>query len=157
GECVLGARAARTLNARVGSSVISTPAGAFDIAGSFPLKMTVVGILNPSQTPDDEAVFTDVKTTWVISGKAHGHQDIGTATADSLLLSRSDSSVVASPAVLSYTEITPENIGSFHFHGNPEDYPITSLIAIPKDKKSELVLGGGTLKIRTCNLWYLKK
>lgn len=142
GECVLGAKAARNLNASVGSSVISTPAGAFDVAGSFPLKMTVVGVLAPGQTPDDDAVFTDVKTTWVISGKAHGHQDIGTDTADSLLLSKTETEVVASPAVLSYTEITPENIGSFHFHGNPDDYPITAVIALPRDKKSELMLRG---------------
>ena len=142
GECVLGAKAARMLNAEVGSSVISTPAGAFDVAGSFPLKMTVVGILNPVQTPDDEAVFTDVKTTWVISGRAHGHQDVGEQTADSLLLSRSASTAVASPAVLSYTEITPENIGSFHFHGNPAGYPINAVVAVPVDKKSELMLRG---------------
>lgn len=142
GECVLGSKAAQKLNASVGSSVISSPAGAFDLAGSFPLKMTVVGILQPSQTPDDEAVFTDVKTTWVISGKAHGHQDVDEDTADSLLLSRSEEVAIASPAVLSYTEITPENIGSFHFHGNPQDYLINAVIAVPKDKKSELMLRG---------------
>lgn len=142
GECVLGSKAAQKLNASVGSSVISSPAGAFDLAGSFPLKMTVVGILKPSQTPDDEAVFTDVKTTWVISGKAHGHQDVDENTADSLLLSRSEEVAVASPAVLSYTEITPENIGTFHFHGNPQNYLINAVIAVPADKKSELMLRG---------------
>lgn len=142
GECVLGAKAAKSLNAEVGSSVITTPAGAFDVGGSFPLKLNVVGILEPVQTPDDEGVFTDVKTTWVISGKAHGHQDIREQTADSLLLSKSASSAVASPAVLSYTEITPENIASFHFHGNPENYPIHAVIAVPNDKKSELILRG---------------
>jgi putative ABC transport system permease protein len=104
--------------------------------------MTVVGILQPSQTPDDDAVFTDVKTTWVISGKAHGHQDVDENTADSLLLSRSEEVAIASPAVLSYTEITPENIGSFHFHGNPQDYLINAVIAVPRDKKSELMLRG---------------
>lgn len=146
GECVLGSKAAQILKASVGSSVISSPAGAFDIAGSFPLKMTVVGILEPNQSPDDDAVFTDVKTTWVISGKAHGHQDLRGTTADSLLLSRSADSVVASPAVLSYTEITPENIGSFHFHGNPDGYPISAAIAVPGDKKSELMLRGRYLQ-----------
>jgi putative ABC transport system permease protein len=142
GECVLGARAARILNASIGGSVISSPAGAFDVAGSFPLKMTVVGILQPTQSPDDDAVFTDIKTTWVISGKAHGHQDVTENTNDSLLLSRSPDGVIASPAVLSYTEITPENIGSFHFHGNPDTYLINAAIAIPRDKKSELMLRG---------------
>ena len=142
GECVLGAKAAQVLRATVGSSVISTPAGAFDVAGSFPLKMTVTGILRPSQSSDDEAVFTDIKTTWVISGKAHGHQDIGSDTADSLLLSRTESSAVATPAVLSYTEITSENIGSFHFHGEVDDYPVTALLVLPDDKQSELILRG---------------
>jgi putative ABC transport system permease protein len=104
--------------------------------------MTVVGILKPTQSPDDDAVFTDIKTTWVISGKAHGHQDVTENTNDSLLLSRSPDGVIASPAVLSYTEITPENIGSFHFHGNPDTYLINAAIAIPRDKKSELMLRG---------------
>lgn len=142
GECVLGARAAMKLNATTGDAVISSPAGAFDVAGSFPLKMQVVGVLQPLNTADDEAVFTDLKTTWVISGKAHGHDELTTATSDSLLLSRSDSLAIASKAVLSYTEITPENINTFHFHGNPEDYPVNAIIAVPNDKKSELMLRG---------------
>ncbi|WP_224489235.1 ABC transporter permease [Robertkochia flava] len=142
GECVLGAVAAEVLGAEVGDAVISSPAGAFDVAGSFPLKMTVVGVLEQTNTPDDDAVFTDIKTTWVISGKAHGHDDLTTVTSDSLLLSRTDSIAVASKAVLSYTEITPENINSFHFHGNPDSYPVNAVIAVPKDKKSELILRG---------------
>lgn len=142
GECVLGARAAQKLGVTVGGSVISSPAGAFDIAGSFPLKMTVAGVLKPSQTPDDEAVFTDIKTTWVISGKAHGHQELTLATADSLLLSKSEAGAVASPAVLSYTKITPDNIGSFHFHGDPDTYLVNAVLALPRDKKSELILRG---------------
>lgn len=142
GECVLGSKAADALQATVGSFVISSPAGAFDIAGSYPLKMKVTGILNPSGTPDDAAVFVDIKTSWVISGRAHGHQDVGKDTADSLLLSRNGNTVVASPAVLSFTEITPDNIDSFHFHGNPETYPLDAIIALPKDRQSALVLRG---------------
>lgn len=142
GECVLGARAARILGAQPGDAVISSPAGAFDVAGSFPLKMTVTGVLAPLNTADDMAVFTDIKTTWVISGKAHGHDDLTTAASDTLLLSKTDSVAIASKAVLSYTEITPENINSFHFHGNPEGYPVNAIIALPPDKKSELMLRG---------------
>ena len=142
GECVLGAEAARKLNAQVGSSVISSPSGAFDVAGSFPLKMTVVGILEETGTPDDEAVFTDIKTSWVISGKAHGHQDLQQVDNDSLLLAKDEKQAVASPAVLSYTEITPENINTFHFHGDPGDYPVNAIIVVPRDHKSELMLRG---------------
>lgn len=142
GECVLGSEAAKKLNAQVGSSVISSPSGAFDVAGSFPLKMQVVGVLHETGTPDDEAVFTDIKTSWVISGKAHGHQDLQEVTNDSLLLAKGTNQAVASPAVLSYTEITPENINSFHFHGDPSDYPVNVIIVQPNDRKSALMLRG---------------
>ncbi|PTX44862.1 putative ABC transport system permease protein [Christiangramia gaetbulicola] len=142
GECVLGAKAAEKLNAKVGGSVISSPSGAFDVAGSFPLKMSVVGILAETGTPDDEAVFTDIKTSWVISGKAHGHQDLQQIENDTLLLNKNETQAVASPAVLSYTEITPENINSFHFHGDPSDYPVNAIIVQPNDRKSALMLRG---------------
>lgn len=142
GECVLGAQAAKTLNVAVGDTVISAPSGAFDVAGSFPLKMTVTGILNTSNSPDDQAVFTDLKTAWVISGKAHGHDQLNTLTADSLLTERTDSLVIANMAVLSYTEITPENIDSFHFHGDPGNFPVNAVLVVPNDKKSALLLRG---------------
>lgn len=142
GECVLGAKAAEKLNVEVGESVISSPSGAFDVAGSFPLKMSVIGILEETGTPDDDAVFTDIKTTWVISGKAHGHQDLQMVENDSLLLDKNKSQAVASPAVLSYTEISPENISSFHFHGDPMDYPVNAIIVEPNDRKSSLMLRG---------------
>jgi putative ABC transport system permease protein len=142
GECVLGSAASEDLNAGVGQTVTSSPVTAFDIAGSFPLRMQVVGVLAPAGTADDNAVFTDVKTTWVIEGLAHGHQDVTEATADSLLMSRDSAGAVASPAVLSYTEITPENRSSFHFHGDPASYPIDAIIAIPEDKRASLMLRG---------------
>ncbi len=76
GECVLGARAAEALGAGPGDELLSAPAGAFDVGGSFPLKMKVVGVLAPAGTPDDQAVFADLKTAWVIAGIAHGHTDV---------------------------------------------------------------------------------
>jgi putative ABC transport system permease protein len=142
GECVLGAEAARSLGAEVGGSVLSTPAGAFDVAGSFPLKMHVVGVLAPAQTPDDAAVFVDLKTAWVISGLAHGHQDMAAPGSESGVLSREDDNIVANASVLSYTEITPENIDSFHFHGDPSEFPVDAVIAVPRDRKSGVVLRG---------------
>lgn len=142
GECVLGANAALGLRAGVGGDVLSSPAGAFDVAGTYPLKMKVVGVLAPTGTPDDEAVFVDIKTAWAISGLAHGHQDVAEMDSPEQVLRRDEENVVASPAVLSYTEITPENIDSFHFHGNPESFPIDAIIAIPYDLKSGVILRG---------------
>jgi putative ABC transport system permease protein len=142
GECVMGAEAAKVLNAMVGDSVISTPAGAFDVAGTFPLKMPVVGILAPTGTADDEAVFVDLKTAWVISGLAHGHMDMTQPEAEKGVLKREESNVVANAAVLSYTEITPENMDSFHFHGDPDHFPVDAVIVVPNDRKSGILLRG---------------
>jgi hypothetical protein len=49
------------------------------VAGAFPLKMPVVGMLEPTGAADDEAIFVDLKTMWVIAGLAHGHQDMSGA------------------------------------------------------------------------------
>lgn len=142
GECVVGASAAQTLGAEVGDHVLSTPAGAFDVAGTYPLKMKVVGVLAPSGTPDDEVIFTDIKTTWVIAGLAHGHMDMASPEAQSGVLKREEGNVVANPAVLSYTEITPDNLDSFHFHGNPAQFPVDAVLAVPDNRKSFIMLRG---------------
>ncbi len=140
GECIVGAEAARKLNVNVGESVISSPSGAFDIAGSFPLKMTVTGILTPTGTSDDNAVFTDIKTAWIISGKAHGHEDVTQIDSTKLLGNTDSTGLVASAAVLSYTEITEENRDSFHFHGDPGTFPVDAIIAIPSNRQESLKL-----------------
>ena len=142
GECVLGASAARGLQATVGGHVLSSPAGAFDVAGTFPLKMKVVGVLAPTGTADDEAVFVDLKTAWVIAGLAHGHTDVTAPGAESGVLAVEGDNVVANASVLSYTEITPDNIDSFHFHGSPDGFPVDAILAVPHDRKSGVMLRG---------------
>ena len=142
GECVLGARAAEILGEKVGGTVISSPESVFDIAGVYPLKMSVVGVLEPSYTPDDVAVFVDLKTAWIVQGLVHGHQDMAAPEAASGVLSREGDNIVANASVLQYTEITSENIDSFHFHGTAEDYPISAVIAAPHDQKSGTILMG---------------
>jgi len=142
GECVLGSRAAEILGTKVGGAVISSPESVFDIAGVYPLKMQVVGVLHPTYTADDVAVFVDLKTAWIIQGLVHGHQDMAAPEAAPGVLSREGDNIVANASVLQYTEITPENIDSFHFHGSAEDYPISAVIAVPHDRKSGTILMG---------------
>ncbi|UCD53263.1 MAG: hypothetical protein JSW27_11575 [Phycisphaerales bacterium] len=142
GECVLGAEAARALNVSVGQAVISTPAGAFDVAGTFPLKMPVVGILQHKGDADDQAVFVDLKTSWVIAGLAHGHMDVTRPDMEAGVLKREEDNVVANASVLSYTEITPDNVDSFHFHGDPDQFPVDAVIVVPQDRKSGILLRG---------------
>ena len=142
GECVLGARVAEELQLGPGDSLLSSPETVFDLAGVYPLKMRVAGVLAESHGPDDLAVFVDVKTTWVIQGLVHGHADLQNVTDPTLVMQRSDGNVTATAKVLQFTEITPENIGSFHFHGDPAGYPITGVIALPNDDKSGAILRG---------------
>lgn len=138
GEAVIGADVATRMGIRVGDAVISTPAGAFDVAGSFPLRMNVVGVLAPTGSPDDDAVFVDLKTAWVIEGIGHGHDDVtpdtGTETEGGV--------IVADPSVLPYTEITPENLHTFHFHGDQSSWPVDAAIVIPTDTRAGVMLRG---------------
>jgi putative ABC transport system permease protein len=142
GECVLGARAAEALDVGVGGTVISSPESVFDIAGVYPLKMQVVGVLEPSYTADDMAVFVDLKTAWIVQGLVHGHQDMAAPEAVSGVLSREGDNIVANASIVQYTEITTGNIDSFHFHGSMADYPISAVIAVPHDQKSGTILMG---------------
>jgi len=142
GECVLGSRAAEALDVSVGGTVITSPESVFDIAGVYPLKMQVVGVLEPSYTADDVAVFVDLKTAWIVQGLVHGHQDMAAPESATGVLSREGDNIVANASVLQYTEITPENIDSFHFHGSTGDYPVSAVIAAPHDQKSGTILMG---------------
>jgi putative ABC transport system permease protein len=143
GECVLGSEAARALGADVGGHVLSSAGSAFDVAGSFPLKMPVVGVLAHTGKADDDIVLVDLKTTWVIAGLAHGHEDVNSARDDDRrVLQREGRNVVANASVLSYTEITAENIDSFHFHGDPDEFPIDAVVAVPESFKASVLLRG---------------
>lgn len=141
GECVLGARVARQLGANPGDAVVSSPESVFDIAGVYPLRMRIAGVLNPGGTPDDDAIFTDVKTSWIIEGLAHGHQDL-TRPGAAGVLKREGNTVVGNAAVVQYNEITPDNVDSFHFHGDPDTFPLTAVILVPDDTKSSALIQG---------------
>lgn len=142
GECVVGSEVAQELPLRPGSSVVSSPENVFDLAGVYPLKMRVAGVLRPSFTPDDEAIFVDVKTAWILEGLGHGHQDLSTPEAASAVLAKEENTITANASVLQYNEITSENIDSFHFHGDPSGFPLTAVIAVPDSDKSAVILRG---------------
>ncbi len=142
GECVLGAGVARQLGIGPGDTVVSSPETVFDLAGVYPLKMQVVGVLAPSFTPDDQAIFVDIKTAWILEGLGHGHQDLAAPEAAAAVLARDGSTITANASVVQYNEITPENIDSFHFHGDLSGYPLTAVIAVPVSDKSGVILMG---------------
>lgn len=142
GECVLGNAVAEALGLDVGDDLLSSPENFLDLAGVYPLKMKIVGVLNPKNGPDDNAIFTDLRTNWVIMGLGHGHQDLQTVQDPTLLMKKDSISIMASPKVFMYNEINKTNMDDFHFHGNQEEYPISSILFVPNDIKSGTLLRG---------------
>lgn len=142
GECIIGSEVSNQLNLAVGDSILSSPENLFDLAGVYPLKMTVTGILAKTNSVDDKAIFVDLKTTWVIQGLGHGHQDIKKIQDPDTVLNRSQNLVTTSSKIKQYTEINQDNLESFHFHGDPSIYPLTAIITVPQDNKSATILRG---------------
>lgn len=142
GDCVVGATVAEKLSLMPGDSLVSSPETLFDLAGVYPIKMKVAGVLEKSHTSDDLGVFVDVKTAWIIQGLGHGHEDVTKIEDQTLILKRTETNVAATAKLFHYTEITKENLDSFHFHGDLSSYPITAVIAVPHDTKSGTILRG---------------
>jgi putative ABC transport system permease protein len=146
GEAVIGAGVAERLGIGAGDSLLSSPETVFDLAGVYPLNMHVVGVLRRSHTADDLAVFVDVKTAWVVQGLVHGHEDLRKTRDETVIIDRNDANVVASARLVEYTEITAANRDSFHFHGDPDQYPLSAVIVVPEDEKSGTLLRGRYLE-----------
>lgn len=126
GECVIGARVADRLDIRVGDRIPVSTTSAFTL-DSAPLRLHVVGVFATAETPDDEAIFVELDTTWIIEGLGHGHNR---------------GAPHGSPEGKTYSDITKENVGSFHFHGDRNKFPITAIIVQPADAKAQTMLLG---------------
>lgn len=126
GECIIGARAADRLDVQVGDRIPMSKSSTF-LLGDSPLRLRVVGVLSATETPDDEVILTGLETSWIVEGLGHGHS----RTAEH-----------GSPEANVYTDITVENVGSFHFHGSRRTFPITGMIVIPKNAKAKTILLG---------------
>ena len=140
GECVLGSGAAKRLDVSAGDTIISSPDNVFDIAGTYPLKMDIVGVLQPTATADDNAVFTDIKTSWIIEGLAHGHDKLENDPKS--ILKREGETLIANASLMQYSYITSKNMNSFHFHGKQSAFPVNAAIVLPHDHKSKTILMG---------------
>lgn len=140
GQAVLGAEVASELRIGPGDHLFSDQRSLYDISKTYPLKMHVVGVLAPSGSPDDQAVFVDIKTAWIIEGITHGHQDVVQTADDSRLLQRGEHTVVTDASIVEYNEVTPANIASFHTHAEPGELPLSAIIVRPHDRKSRTLI-----------------
>ncbi|MDY6857302.1 MAG: FtsX-like permease family protein [Thermodesulfobacteriota bacterium] len=141
GDCIVRARVGEDLKLKPGDKLISDPLNVFDIAGEYPLRMHVRGILAATDTVDDDAVFVDTKTAWIIAGTGHGHMDVRKA-GDDVILNRTENSVSANASLLHFQEINQKNIDSFHFHADLDHLPITAIIVVPNGRKLLALLRG---------------
>jgi putative ABC transport system permease protein len=140
GECVIGSHVAAVLRIGPGDALFSDQAALYDISKSYPLKMHVTGVLAHSGTADDFAVFVDVQTAWIIGGISHGHGDVTRIEAPGLIALRDANGVRTTDAIVEYNEVTDDNVASFHMHAAPAERPLTSIIVLPADRKSETIL-----------------
>lgn len=110
GDAVIGADVADALGKGVGDTLVSSPENLFDLDGVYPLEMPIVGVLAQTNSPDDQAIFVDIKTAWVIQGIGHGHEDVVTAAEVA-----AGTAALSNAAVVQYQRITDDNIDTFHF------------------------------------------
>ncbi len=139
GEAVLGWRVAGSMRLAVGEYIFTDQLDSFDITKPPALKMLIVGILAPSNSADDLAVFTDLKTAWVLEGVSHGHADPETGIPEQLILSRDQKAVSISEELIEYNQVTPENASTFHLHGGDSSLSISAVLFFPFDTKSATI------------------
>lgn len=151
GDAVLGAGVAEALQLGPGDALFSDPADVYDLARPPALKMRIAGVLPHTGSADDDAVFVDVKTCWILEGIAHGHDDAENVD-ESLILGEAESVVQVSPALRSYQEVTDDNVDSFHYHGDESLLPLTAVIADPHDDKASTLL---KTRVNTERLWQM--
>lgn len=141
GEAVLGSRVANELQLEPGDVLLTDQENLYDLSKSYPLKLAIVGVLDEMGTSDDEVVFCSTKTAWIVEGLAHGHLAAELQREQSVL-ARDAEGVVLDASIVEFAEVTPENESSFHFHGEVDQLPLTSIIVLPVDRRAETKLKG---------------
>lgn len=133
GDCVIGNTVAARLGISPGDTLTSAPHGLLDPTTGTTLRLRVTGILTANGSVDDERVFCDIKTSWVLDGIGHGH-----IAADKGIHS-SKRNEVGSDMVLRDEVDDPD---AFHFHGDPDNFPLTAAIIIPAHSDEAVLLQG---------------
>lgn len=139
GEVTLGDGAARRLGASLGDLVGSDPSGMFDIARTATLQLRVVGLLAATHTPDDNVLFTDLRTAWVLEGYGHAHA-AASDVPDSLKVESGKAEPVLSEALALDATVAAADAGRFHLHAAEESLPLTGAILVPDGEKTMSLL-----------------
>ncbi len=139
GDVVLGSVAAAALDVGTGGVVFSDQRLAFDITESPSIALRVVGVLAASDSPDDNAVFTDIRTAWLLEGAMHGHAE-ATDADPRAVYAETDHGVVLNSAVRQLNQITSENADRFHIHGSESELPLSAVLFFPDTPKDATLI-----------------
>lgn len=151
GDCVVGARVAASLGLEVGSRIFSDPIELYDLSKPPALRMLVVGVLAANGSADDDAVFVDIKTGWLLEGLFHGHQEDRKVDPE-LVMTEVDGHRTLSKALVEFHEVTDANRDSFHVHGDPGDLPLSAIVVVPRDDKARTILSS---RVNRSRLWQM--
>lgn len=135
GDCLLGASVAHRLGLAPGDELASDPQGLLDPTAGTRARLRVTGVLAATGTVDDDRAFCDLKTSWVLDGIGHGH----TATDAAVFGNERHEAGVDLALADSF-----ERLDSFHFHGDPNGFPVSAAVVDAADT-AELTLLRGRL------------
>ena len=142
GEVTLGNSCAKKLGLNTGGFILTDQVNLYDLSASYPIRLKVSGVLEKSNTADDEALFVNLQSSWIIEGIGHGHIKLDENTSKENVLSESKSSITANSSLENYIEITDLNIDQFHFHQEKQNLPISSVLIFPSNFKDRTILKG---------------
>ncbi len=142
GECIAGAGAARALALEPGATLFTDPESLSNLAGVFPLELTVVGVLPPTDSPDDDAIFVDLRTMWSIEGLGHRHDEPAESATAGAVIGARDGNTIAGEALPIARGAADGVAADFHFHGSQDEFPIDGALVVPADAKAQAILLG---------------
>lgn len=142
GEVTLGSQVAKELGLSPGDVLYSDPTDLYNLTRPSSLELQVAGVFAPTRGPDDAAVFTDVKTAWVLLGLYHGHTGAEEALAadPGLELGRGNAHVALSGALIEHNRVDRATQNSFHLHGDPAARPLSAVLLWPQSAKAATLL-----------------
>lgn len=141
GECVIGSRIAKQRGLGAGDTLLTDTDSIYEFNLDYPLQLAIAGVLAETGTPDDDAVFVDLKTTWILEGIGHGHPAAETLQ-EATLVEQPDGNRVLDMSVIDDTRITLEDLARFHFHGKVEDFPVSAILVYPATRRDRTILRG---------------
>ena len=140
GHCVVGSNIGS-----VGERIKTDRLNPFDLNAPSSVSLEVVGVLAPTNSPDDDAVFVSLETAWLLDGYGHGHTDDDTGTAvdqSSVLADSTDGHRPADPV----TVIDGSNRHQIHSHGKRDQYKLSAVSVWPQTQKAGVLAEGRYLE-----------